>query len=232
MQAYDSISLQADVELGGTDQKFNNLMGRNLQRDYGQEGQCVVLTPILPGLDGVQKMSKSLGNYIGINEEPGQIFGKTMSIPDELIVPYFNSATRVPHEEKLAIEQGLRSGSLHPMEAKKRLARQFVEEYHGAEQAALAQAEFERVFSRGQAPDEMPDLRVPAAELADGRIGIVKLMMLGGMAPSNSEARRLVDQGGVRLDDVRVESPGDSVAVVTGMILKVGKRRFARVVVD
>lgn len=232
MQAYDSISLHADVELGGTDQKFNNLMGRNLQRDFGQEGQCVVLTPILPGLDGVQKMSKSLGNYIGINEEPGQIFGKTMSIPDELIAPYFNSATRLPHEEKVAIEQGLRSGSLHPMEAKKRLARQFVAEYHGAEQAAMAQAEFERVFSHGQVPDDIPDLRVSAAELADGRIGIVRLIMLGGMAPSNSEARRLVDQGGVRIDDVRVEGAGDSVAVAGGMILKVGKRRFARIVVE
>lgn len=232
MQAYDSISLNADVELGGTDQKFNNLMGRNLQRDFGQEGQCVVLTPILPGLDGVQKMSKSLGNYIGINEEPGQIFGKTMSIPDELIVAYFNSATRLSHEEKVAIETGLKSGSLHPMVAKKRLAREFVAEYHGDEQASMAQAEFERVFSHGQLPDDIPELRVPAAELVDGRIGIVRLMMLGAMAPSNSEARRLVDQGGVRIDDVRVESSGDHVAATNGMILKVGKRRFARVVLE
>ncbi|MGB4338934.1 MAG: tyrosine--tRNA ligase [Bacillota bacterium] len=232
MQAYDSVALDADVELGGTDQKFNNLMGRALQREFGQESQCVVLTPILPGLDGVQKMSKSLGNYIGINEPPGEIFGKTMSIPDDLIVPYINCATRLPHQEKVAIERGLASGQLHPMAAKKRLAWQFVAEYHGEEQADAAQVEFERVFSRRQVPDDVPLLTVPASELSDGRIGIVRLMMLGALASSNSEARRLVDQGGVRIDDVKVESSNDLVEVRSGMILKVGKRRFAKVAVE
>lgn len=232
MQGYDSVAIEADVEFGATEQKFNLLMGRHLQREYGQEPQVAITMPILVGTDGVQKMSKSLGNYIGINEPPGEIFGKTMSIPDDLIVPYINCATRLPHQEKVAIERGLASGQLHPMAAKKRLAWQFVAEYHGEEQADAAQVEFERVFSRRQVPDDVPLLTVPASELSDGRIGIVRLMMLGALASSNSEARRLVDQGGVRIDDVKVESSNDLVEVRSGMILKVGKRRFAKVAVE
>jgi len=231
MQAYDSIALEADVELGGTDQKFNNLMGRTLQREFGQESQCVVLMPILPGLDGVHKMSKSLGNYIGINEDPSEIYGKTMSIPDELIMPYVNSTTTFPLAEKVSIERDLASGSLHPMQAKRKLARQLVAQYHDEDAARMAEDEFSRVFSKGQLPDDMPEVRLTAGDLADGVISVVALMVKSGLVSSNSEARRLIEQGGVRLDDRRVVEPADQIAPSDGMVLKVGKRRFARVLV-
>jgi len=231
MQAYDSIALDADVELGGTDQKFNNLMGRTLQREFGQESQCVVLMPILPGLDGVHKMSKSLGNYIGINENPSEIYGKTMSIPDELIVAYINSTTTFALAEKVAIERDLASGALHPMRAKRKLARQLVAQYHGEDAAGLAENEFDRVFSRGQLPDDMPEVRLAAQELTDGMISVVALMVKSGLAPSNSEARRLIGQGGVRVDDRRVADPTEEVSPRDGMVLRVGRRRFARVLV-
>ena len=231
MQAYDSIALEADVELGGTDQKFNNLMGRTMQREFGQESQCVVLMPILPGLDGVHKMSKSLGNYIGISEEPSEIYGKTMSIPDELIVPYVNSTTTFALAEKVAIERDLESGALHPMKAKRKLARKLVAQYHGEDRARLAEDEFDRVFSKGQLPSDMPQVCVAAHELADGMISVVALMVRSGLASSNSEARRLIEQGGVRLDDRRVADPTEEIAPSDGMVLRVGKRRFARVLV-
>ncbi|HNU94819.1 MAG TPA: tyrosine--tRNA ligase [Bacillota bacterium] len=231
MQAYDSIALEADVELGGTDQKFNNLMGRTLQREFGQESQCVVLMPILPGLDGVHKMSKSLGNYIGISEDPSEIYGKTMSIPDELIVPYVNSTTTFALSEKVSIERDLASGALHPMKAKRKLARQLVAQYHGEHAAGLAEGEFDRVFSKGQLPSDMPQVCVAAHELADGMISVVALMVRSGLASSNSEARRLIDQGGVRLDDQRVADPAEEIVPRDGMVLRVGKRRFARVLV-
>ncbi|HAI87192.1 MAG TPA: tyrosine--tRNA ligase [Firmicutes bacterium] len=229
MQAYDSIALQADVELGGTDQKFNNLMGRTLQREFGQESQCVVLMPILPGLDGVHKMSKSLGNYIGINEDPSEIYGKTMSIPDELIVPYIDSATTFTLADKVAIERGMASGALHPMKAKRKLARQLVAQYHGDEAGKLAEEEFDRVFSRGELPDDMPEVRLAGDDLKEGRISVVALMARAGLASSNSEARRLIGQGGVRVDDRRVVDPAEEITPEHGMVLKVGKRRFARV---
>jgi tyrosyl-tRNA synthetase len=231
MQAYDSIALEADVELGGTDQKFNNLMGRTLQREFGQESQCVVLMPILPGLDGVHKMSKSLGNYIGINEEPSEIYGKTMSIPDELIVPYVNSTTTFTLDVKVSIERDMASGVLHPMNAKRKLARQLVAQYHGDDAARLAENEFDRVFSKGQLPGDMPEVCLGSHDLVDGLISVVALMVRAGFASSNSEARRLIEQGGVRVDDRRVANPSEEIAPRDGMVLRVGKRRFARVLV-
>ncbi len=230
MQAYDSIALEADVELGGTDQKFNNLMGRTLQREYGQDPQCVVLTPLLPGLDGVNKMSKSLGNYIGIDEEPFEIYGKTMSIPDELIVAYVDSATTMSVAEKKGIEEGLASGTLHPMTAKRRLAFQLVLQFHGEDAARGAQDEFDRVFKHGEHPDEMPEVRVSQDDLVGGKIAVSKLVVIAGLASSNSEARRLIEQGGVRIDDVRVEGVMDEVEPANGMVINVGKRRYAKVI--
>ncbi len=231
MQAYDSIALEADVELGGTDQKFNNLMGRTLQREFGQESQCVVLMPILPGLDGVHKMSKSLGNYIGISEDPSEIYGKTMSIPDELIMPYVNSTTTFALTEKVSIERDLASGALHPMKAKRKLARQLVAQYHGEDAARMAEDEFSRVFSKGELPDDMPEVFLTAGDLVNGMISVVALMVRSGLVSSNSEARRLIEQGGVRLDDRRVVDPIGEIAPSDGMVLRVGKRRFARVLV-
>lgn len=232
-QAYDSVALQADVELGGTDQKFNNLMGRELQREFGQPPQVVLLTPILPGIDGVEKMSKSLGNYIGIGERPEEMYGKVMSIPDELMPTYFELCTDVPMEEVRAIEDGLRSGRVHPRDAKRRLAREIVAVWHGRQAAQRAEEEFDRVFTREELPSEVPEVPLAAAELdPQGRLGIVPLLRHVGLVTSNSEARRLIAQGGVSVDGQRVTDPEALVAVRTGTVVRVGRRRFARVRVD
>ena len=224
-QAYDSVHLRADVEMGGTDQKFNILMGRHLQREYGQEPQVALLTPILPGLDGVQKMSKSLGNYVGISEPPDPMFGKLMSMPDQAMATFFELATEVPMER---VEQ-LLSG--HPMSAKKALAHEIARLYHDEAAADAAQAEFERVFSQHELPEEMPEAQISREELKeDGRIWIGKLLTLTGMAPSTREAKRLVEQGGVTLGTDKVTDPNGDVRVETGQVLRVGRRRFVRLV--
>jgi tyrosyl-tRNA synthetase len=226
-QAYDSVHLRADIEMGGTDQKFNILMGRHLQREYGQEPQVSVVTPILVGLDGVQKMSKSLGNYVGISEPADQIFGKLMSIPDEAMPTYFELATEIPLDRVRSMLAG------HPMVAKKALAHEIVRLYHDEAAAQAAQAEFERVFGEHRLPDEIPEVPIPRAELKeDGRLWIGKLLTLAGMAPSTREAKRLVEQGAVALNDEKLSDPNGEVAVETGMVLRVGRRRFARLVLD
>lgn len=232
MQAYDSVNLEADVELGGTDQKFNNLMGRNIQREFGQEPQCVVLMPILPGTDGVAKMSKSLGNYIGIDEAPKEMFGKTMSVPDELMVQYFDCATNLPLEEKKAIEEGLKDGSLHPMVAKRRLGRQLVAQYHGEAAATEAEEEFDKVFKRKEVPDDIEEVKLDRSLLTDGRIQAAKLVASTGLAKSSGEARRLIEQGGVRINDDKVESFSQEIELESGMVIKVGKRKFVRLIVS
>src|SRR5579885_2345627 len=175
-QAYDSVAIRADVELGGTDQKFNNLMGRELQRELGQDPQVVVLTPLLPGLDGVQKMSKSLGNAIGITEPPREMYGKVMSLPDELMIPYFEYCTLVPLPEVRGLEAALREGRVHPRDLKKRLAREITAIYHGAEAARAAEQEFERVFSGREVPEEIPEVALSRAALRDGRMRLVHLL--------------------------------------------------------
>jgi tyrosyl-tRNA synthetase len=232
-QAYDSVALEADVELGGTDQKFNNLMGRDLQREFGQPPQVVLLTPLLPGLDGVEKMSKSLGNYIGINEPPQGMYGKVMSLPDPLMVTYFELCTEVPMEEVRAIEEGLRAGRLHPRDVKRRLAREIVAVWHGSEAARAAEEEFDRVFAREELPSEIPEVLLKVEDLdPDGRVGIVRLLRLVQLVVSNSEARRLVAQGGVSVDGRRVTDAEERVEVRSGLVVRVGRRRFARVRLD
>jgi tyrosyl-tRNA synthetase len=227
-QAYDSVAVDADVELGGTDQKFNNLMGRELQRELGREPQVVILTPLLPGLDGAQKMSKSLGNAIGITEPPKEIYGKVMSLADDLMLPYFEYCTLVPLEEVRAIERGLAGGSLHPRDAKKRLARAIVARYHGEASARAAEAEFARVFAGRELPEEIPEVDLPRDRLRGGEIRLVRLLVELGLADSNGQARRLISQGGVNLNDARITEDRD-VAVEDGTLVRVGRRRFARV---
>jgi tyrosyl-tRNA synthetase len=223
-QAYDSVHLRADVEMGGTDQRFNILMGRDLQREYGQEPQVAIFTPLLVGLDGAQKMSKSLGNYVGISEPPDQIFGKVMSISDDLMRTYYELTTDVPMSEVEKLLAG------HPMVAKKHLAHTLVAMYHGAAAADAAQQGFERQFSQREVPEEIPDLVVPESELKDGgTIWIGRLLTLGGMASSSREARRLVEGGGVFLDSERVTDPDAAIPVRSGAVLRVGRRRYARV---
>ncbi len=227
-QAYDSVVLESDVEVGGLDQKFNILMGRDLQTQYGQEEQVGLFMPILVGLDGVQKMSKSLGNYVGITEPPKEMFGKLMSIADDLMPNYFELATDVPLEEVEEIKAKLAEGKLHPMDVKKRLAREIVAIYHSAEAAAEAQAEFERVFSQREIPQDMPEVVISAEDLSDGAIAIPKLLVKAGLAPSNSEARRLVQQGAVTLDGEKITDPQAAIRPSDGQVLRAGKLRFAR----
>ena len=231
-QAMDSVQLQADVELGGTDQKFNNLMGRDLQREFGQEPQVVLLTPLLVGLDGVEKMSKSLGNAIGITDPPEEMYGKVMSLPDGLIPHYFEFCTDVPMDEVQAIAAGLADGSLHPREAKAMLATAIVTVWHGKARATEAQRAFERLFVDKDLPAEIPEAAVSRDELKQGRIRLVKLLVLTGLAESNSEAKRLISQGGVTVDGERVHKVDADVALKNGAVLRVGKRHFVQVHLD
>ena len=224
VQAYDSVMVKADVELGGTDQLFNLLLGRELQKVYGQEPQVVMTLPLIEGLDGVQKMSKSLGNYVGVNECAKDMFGKLMSVSDELMWKYFlHILCRKPEEIK-TMQAKVASGELHPRAVKDELGRCVVDRFVGAGEGQKASEEFARIFSKNELPDDMPDLKLA------GDIGIIDLVMKAGFAPSNSEARRLIQQGGVKIND---EAVTDVKAVITpadGMILKVGKRKFARIV--
>ncbi len=230
MQGYDSVALEADVELGGTDQKFNLLMGRHLQKEYGQEPQVALMMPILEGLDGVQKMSKSLGNYIGITESPREMYGKTMSIADELMIRYFELVTPVEMEEINRIRTGLAEGTLHPRDVKMRLAREIVAIYHGAEAALRAEEEFKNIFQKKELPDEVPDYVLDATELEDGLIWLPKLLTLAGLASGTSEGKRLIKQGAVRINDEKVNDPDLRFMPEDGSIIKAGKRKFARVV--
>jgi tyrosyl-tRNA synthetase len=226
MQGHDSVVIEADVELGGTDQTFNCLAGRELMRDSRLEPQIVLVMPLLVGLDGTEKMSKSKGNYVGVTDSPHEMFGKLMSIPDTLMENYFTLLTAVPVAQ---IRETLRT--VHPREAKERLASAIVERYYGADAARAAVEEFRRIFSEKEAPSDIPQVAITASEFADGRIGLARLIVAAGFAVSNSEAMRLIQQGGVRLDDRLLSDPKMQVAVKAGAVLRVGKRRWGRIVI-
>lgn len=231
LQGYDSVALRADIELGGTDQKFNLLVGRELQREHGQEPQVIMTLPILEGLDGVQKMSKSLGNYIGIDEPPQTMFGKAMSIPDALIVRYMELTTAIPREEIRAIDTNMSAGAMNPRDAKVRLATALVAQYHSAEAAAEAARWFAQTFSARQFPEDAEDVPVDRALIGDdGQVWIIQLITHCGKGTiSNSEASRLVRQGGVKLDGTVVTDREFRVRLDREVQLQVGKRRFFRV---
>ncbi|AMA73823.1 tyrosine--tRNA ligase [Aneurinibacillus thermoaerophilus] len=231
MQGYDSVVLESDVELGGTDQKFNLLMGRQLQKEFGQEQQCALMMPIIEGLDGVQKMSKSLGNYIGISEPPKEIYGKAMSIPDELMVKYYELATDISMEELERLKRGLADGSVHPRDAKMRLAYTFVRMYWGEEAAKQAEEHFKTVFQQRALPADIPEKEVAVSELEDGKMWVIKLLSVLELVPSNGEARRMVQQGAVKINEEKVTSVDEHIAVEDGMIVQVGKRKFVKVVI-
>ncbi len=228
MQGYDSVALEADIELGGTDQKFNLLMGRTLQKEYGQEPQVALMMPILEGLDGVQKMSKSLGNYIGIDEPPREMYGKTMSLSDELMLRYFELVTAVPLDELKAIESGLKDGGLHPRDVKMRLAREIVTQYHGLEDAKASEEEFKRIFQQKQLPDDMPEFK-PSEDMIES-VWLPKLMVASGSISSTSQARRLIQEGGVKIDGIKIDDPNILVTPSVGMVVQVGKRKFFRII--
>jgi tyrosyl-tRNA synthetase len=230
LQGYDSVVLRADVELGGTDQKFNLLVGRELMRDNGMEPQVIMTLPILEGLDGMQKMSKSLGNYIGIDEPPDMIFGKAMSIPDSLILRYLELATAIPPEEILAIRAGMAEGSVPPRDAKERLAKALVAQYHSDRAAEEAARRFRETFGARIFPADAPAV-TPPGELVEpgGGIWIIRLLTLAGAASSGSEARRLIQQGGVEVDGQVVRDEDYRVVLDRERRLQVGKRRFFRI---
>jgi len=225
-QAMDSVAISADVELGGTDQKFNLLVGRDIQREQRMEPQVALTMPILPGTEGVEKMSKSLDNYIGINESPQQIYGKTLSIPDKLIFDYFVLATSLSTSDLASVKAELENPANNPRNMKRRLARELVTLYHSREAARLAEEEFDRIFVKKDLPDELPECTVSAE---GGTIGIIKLLTEAGLVSSNSEARRMVDQGAVSVDGSRIVDPNALINLERSAIVKVGKRRFARV---
>ncbi len=227
MQGYDSVALRADIEIGGTDQKFNLLMGRTLQKEYGQAPQIAVTMPILEGLDGVQKMSKSLGNYIGIDEPPREMYGKTMSLPDDMMIRYFELVTSVSLEDLHSIEAGLNSGALHPRDVKMRLAREIVTQYHGGEQARAAEEEFIRMFQQKDLPDEIPAFSPPAD--MRNNVWLPKLIAATGCVGGTSEARRLIRQGAVRVDGIKINDPDTNIDLFAGMIIQVGKRKFFQI---
>jgi tyrosyl-tRNA synthetase len=225
VQGYDSVALKSDIELGGTDQKFNLLVGRELQKDYGQPPQCILTMPLLEGLGGGEKMSKSLGNYVGINELPGEIFGKLMSISDELMWRYIDLLSSQPMS---AVEQWKAevAAGRNPRDVKVAFAREMVARFHDRAAAERAQAEFEARFRQGALPEDMPDHRV---ELEAQAFPLVQLLKRVGLTASTSEALRMIEQGGVRVDGERVSDKGLALGPGGPFVLQVGKRKFARV---
>ena len=222
LQAYDSVAVQSDVELGATEQKFNILCGRDMQRFFGQEEQVAILTPLLIGLDGVNKMGKSLNNYIAVFDPPEEKFGKIMSIPDDLILNYYKYAAWADEEELEKVQKELESGT-NPMILKKQLAHRIVAFYHGNKAADEAQRAFEKVFSQRELPDEMPEYKVNNSVMR-----ITKLLTESGLCESGSEAKRLIQAGGVSIDGEKITSTDAEIEIKEGMVLRVGKRKFLR----
>ncbi len=224
MQGYDAVALRADVQIGGTDQLFNLLAGRKLQEYFGQRPQVAITLPILVGTDGVLRMSKSTGNAIGINEPPEEMYGKVMSIPDSAMMNYFNLVTRYPPSRIAEIEEGLRSGRLHPRDVKMELAREIVSIFHGDEAAKRAEEHFKQVFQRRELPSDMPEYRLsePAT--------VLDVLVNAGLASSRSEGRRLIRQGGVRLDGQVIQEIDRIIHPDGEQVLQVGRRRFVRLV--
>lgn len=225
MQGYDSVKLKSDVELGGTDQKFNLLVGRNLQKEYGMEPQVALMMPILEGTDGVQKMSKSLGNYIGVNDEAYEMFGKTMSIPDTLILRYFELLTRVSLKELQELQRSMDNGTINPRDAKMHLAREIISMYHSTEEARQAQDKFELVFSRRDIPDDVPEIRAEA-----GEAWLPKLMSDHQLVKSTSEGKRMLEQGAIKVNGEKFVN--ENILLEDGMIIQVGKRKFGKIRID
>lgn len=231
MQGYDSVEIKADVELGGTEQRFNILMGRKLQKDYGQESQTALFMPVLEGTDGIDKMSKSLGNYIGINEDAGNMYGKVMSIPDQLIIKYFRLVTDVHPDEIGAMEEMLGHNEVNPRDLKMKLAREITGLYHGSSAASQAENSFISVFQRKGVPEDIMDFKLPKEMLEGGSTDISDLLAGLGFCASKSEARRLVVQGAVRINGKKLNSCS-AFGLKNGDILQAGKLKFARLLLD
>lgn len=232
MQAFDSVTIKADVELGGSDQLFNLLAGRELMEKMGMEPQVCLTLPLLEGTDGVQKMSKSYGNYIGVTDEPADMFGKVMSIPDEIMVKYFRLASTVPVDEIDEIERGLAADELHPNKVKRQLARNIVAAYHGEKAAVAAEEQFDLVFKAHEIPDDIPEFAADLTPNDEGKVYLAKLLADAGLAQSTGEARRLIDGGGVKVNGEPVPAKAYNVdpSLLEGATIQVGKRKFAKLV--
>jgi len=224
MQGYDSVMVKSDIELGGTDQTFNNLVGRNLQRLDGQKPQIVVIMPILVGLDGTEKMSKSKGNYIGVTDEPGDMFGKVMSISDDMMENYFTLLTDIGAEKIAELTDSART---HPKESKVLLGKTIVTQFHDEEAARRAAAEFEKVFAKGQLPNDIPEVVIVAEPIMAS-----KLVVASGLVPSGGEAKRMIKQSAVSIDGKKISDPNFKIVPTEGMVVRVGKRKFARLKVS
>ena len=256
IQGYDSVRVDADIEVGGTDQLFNLLVGRDLQKAFSKEQQVVLTLPLLEGLDGVRKMSKSLGNYVGITESPREMFGKIMSIPDALIGRYaalalgrsasnatqpavatrqrcgrvHSIAGRPDKEQALPLEKAVTKGKRHPRQVKDELAQAIVARFHSLEAALAASAEFERVFSEHKQPDEIPTVVIPMTQRKNGKLGVIALLVAAGLAESNGAARRLIQQGAVKIGETKITDIATELAIPEGCVIQAGKRAFARIV--
>ena len=228
IQGYDSVAMGADVELGGTDQLFNVLMGRDLQRSKGQEPQIVLTLPLLEGLDGVNKMSKSLGNYIGITESADNIYGKVLSVSDELMFRYYSLLSNLSNQEIAQLQEGVQNGSIHPKEAKKQLARELTARFHGVAAAEQAELNFEKVFQQGGIPDDVPEYISTGNE----PVALPQLLVEAGLVKSTSEGRRMIQQGAVSIDGEKVTDIQFELIPGSGkQLVKVGKRRFCEIVI-
>ncbi len=226
-QAMDSVAISSDVELGGTDQKFNLLVGREIQRSYGKEPQCILTMPILEGTDGVEKMSKSYDNYIGLADDPINMFGKVMSIPDSLLLRYYQYTVFAPNSELQQIEQGLKDNSLHPRNVKVELGKRIVAKYHNQDAADQAFEHFEKVFKNKEIPDEIEEFQY---ETESNEVPIQELLVTTNLCPSKKEAKRMVEQGGVHIDSVKISDAFAKVDISEPKIFKVGKRKFLKIV--
>ena len=232
MQAYDSVVIKADVELGGTDQLFNLLAGRELMEKMGMEPQVCLTLPLLEGTDGVKKMSKSYGNYIGLTDAPNDMFGKVMSIPDELMVKYYRLASTVPVDQIDAIEKGLAADEIHPNRCKRDLAQNIVAAYYNEEAAKEAEAAFDRQFKQHEVPEDIPEFAADLTPNEEGTVYLAKLIADSGLTKSTGDARRMIDQGGVKINGEAVAAKAYNVAPSTleGAVIQVGKRKFVRLV--
>jgi len=224
-QAMDSVAIESDVELGGTDQKFNLLVGRDIQREYGLQPQIILTMPLLVGTEGTEKMSKSYDNYIGISESPRDMYGKTLSIPDDLIYVYYTLASDVPEEELKEIKAKLDNPDVNPRDIKRNLARTFVRMYHSEKEAQFAEAEFDKIFIKKEVPDNIPEFKI-----VEDEINIVDLILKVGFSGSKGEAKRLVNQSGVSINGEKVLDPNKEIKIAVGMVLKVGKRKFGKLI--
>ncbi|MFD3157791.1 tyrosine--tRNA ligase [Haloimpatiens sp. FM7330] len=229
MQGYDSVAIKADIELGGTDQRFNILVGRTLQKEYGLEKQIAIFMPILEGTDGIEKMSKSLGNYIGIDESSTEMYGKVMSIPDEMIIKYYELVTDIHPDELEKIKEKLQHGEVNPRDIKMSLAKEIVRLYHGETEAQKAEEHFKSVFQKGNIPKDIPEFKIDFEDVENGKVDIINIVKSMKFTSTNRETKRLLEQGAIKLNGNKLLSLED-VKIADGDVIQVGKRKFVKVV--